>query len=422
MNICTRYQCDTCDTFIDCRIGFSNRDIQPLQFACPECREQITFTLGLDNLEGATEIKEFEAPFTGENPFVDLHLDFPVSFDAYKQGETAFMRVVSSIGQDSFYHLSSRLELLNKLGEHHRCLKRLISQYKQGNNKGFDKIIKGLDDLAFVKLKSHKKEDVIAALYSATSIISSPLTIHEHNKELSEGMPKLLFKLYNDHNDNLNEFFDSLLTTGFLKTVHHDTISLYPRLIKLELPLRPALYYDYVEEELGYVPARVSTQSFDTCNDTYKDLAEVYSRQLVLIAGLNNLIHRGNFNAFSDEVRLSKKNGGVIKAFSSLDNYANVDLGKKLSAIDDSFFKFDKNAIDNRLRNGIAHYKHDYNEATQIITYSSAKEGLTRDKTIEISFMEFLRKMLLLFREVHSINHVIKALLYHVILILKKDI
>lgn len=422
MNICTRYQCDTCDTLIDCRIGFSNRDVQPLQFACPECSERITFTLGLDNLEGATEIKEFEGPFTGEKAFVDLHLDFPVPFDAYKQGETAFMRVVSSIGQDSFYHLSSRLELLNRLGGHHRSLRRLLSQYKRGNIKGFEKVIKGLDDLNFIKLKSHKNEDVIAALYSVTSVISSPLTIHEHNKELSEEMPKLLFKLYNEHNDNQNEFFNSLLNTGFLKTVHHDTISLYPRLIKLELPLRPALYYDYTEEELGDVPARVSTQSFDTCNDTYKDLAEVYSRQLVLVAGLNNLIHRGDFNLFSDDVRFSKKDGDVIKAFSSLDNYANVDLGKKLSAIDDSFFKFNENAIDNRLRNGIAHYKHDYNEATQIITYSSAKEGLTRDKTIEISFMTFLRKMLLLFREVHSLNHVIKALIYHVILILKKDI
>lgn len=421
MNICTRYQCNTCDTLIDCRIGLSNRQIQPFQFACPGCSEQITFTLGLDNLEGATEIKKFDGPFTGENHFVDLHLDFPVSFGEYEIGNTAFMRVVSSIGTDSFEHLAWRLDLLNKLGEHHRTLKRLISQYRQGNINGFEKVIKSLNDLDFVKLKTHKKEDVIAALYCATSVISSPLTIHEHNEELSEGMPRLLFNLYTDHYENLNKFFDSLLSTGFLKTVHYDTISLYPRLIKLELPLRPALYYDYTDEDLGDVPARVSTQSFDTCNNTYKDLAEVYSRQLVLIAGLNNLLHRGDFNLFSDEVRINKKTDEIIKAFSSLDNYADVDLGKKLSALDNSFFKFDENAIDNRLRNGIAHYKHEYNEVTQIITYSSAKEGLTRDKTIEITFMAFLRKMLLLFREVHSLNHVIKALLYHVVLIMKKD-
>ncbi|WP_229651469.1 hypothetical protein [Vibrio parahaemolyticus] len=398
----------------------SNRDVQPFQFACPECNEPITFTLGCDDLEGATQIKEFKGPFTGENHFVDLHLDFPVSFDEYRQGQTAFMRVVSSIGQESYYHLASRLDLLNKLGDQHRNLRRLISQYKQGNIKGFSKVIKSLDELGFIKLKSDKKEDVIAALYTATSIISSPLTIHEHNKELSEGMPKLLLKLYSENKENLDNFFDSLIDTGFLKTVHHDCISLYPKLIKLELPLRPALYYDYIEEELGDVPARVSTESFETCNNTYKDLAEVYSRQLVLVAGLNNLLHRGDFNLFSDDIRISKKTNKVIKDFSSLSEYANVDLGRKLSAIDDSFYKFDEDAIDNRLRNGIAHYKYEYNEATQVITYSSAKEGLTRDKTIDISFMAFLRKMLLLFREVHSLNHIIKALLFHSVLILKK--
>lgn len=422
MNICTRYQCDTCDTSIDCRIGMSNRTVQPFQFACPECHEQITFTLGRDDLEGATEIKEFDGPFTGENHFVDLHLDFPVSFDKYEQGNTAFMRVVSSIGQESFYHLSSRLNLLNMLGDQHRNLRRLISQYKQGNVKAFEKVLKGLTDLDFVKLKSHKQEDIIAALYSATSIMSSPLTIHEHNKELSEGVPNILLKLHSVHNEKLTEFFDSILQTGFLKTAHHDTISLYPKLIKLELPLRPALYYDYSVQDLGDVPARVSNADFDTCNNTYKDLAEVYSRQLVLVAGLNNLINRGDFNLFSDDIRLSKKTGNVVKDFSSLVEYANVDLGRKLAAIDDSFYKFDEDAIDNRLRNGIAHYKYVYNEATQVITYSSSKEGLTRDKTIDMSFMLFLRKMLLLFREVHSLNHIIKALLYHSVLILKKEV
>lgn len=421
MNVCTRYKCDTCETLIDCRIGFSNRDVQPLQFACPECGERISFTLGLKDLEGATEITNFKAPFTGENVFVDLHLDFPTTFGEYKQGNTTFMRVVSEIGQESFSDLSRRLELLNILGEHHRSLKRLISQYKQGNTKGFEKVIKSLEKLEFVKLKSHKAEDVIAALYSATSIMSSPLTIFEHNKELSEVMPRILFGLNEDHHDNLNKFFDDLLTTGFLKKVHHETLSLYPKLIKLEVPMRPALYYDYKEEELGTVPARVSTTNFESCNNTYKDMAEVYSRQLVLVAGLNNLIKRGDFDLFSDETRLNKKDK-VIADFSSLENYAKVDLGRKLSALDDCFFKYDEEALDSRLRNGIAHYKYDYNEATQVITYSSAKEGLTRDKTIEMSLMEFMRKMLLLFREVHSLNHIIKALLFHCVLILKQPI
>jgi hypothetical protein len=234
-------------------------------------------------------------------------------------------------------------------------------------------------------------------------------------------MPKMLLLLHSRNNEALGEFFDSIIDSSFLKTTHLECISLYPKLIKLDLPLRPALYYDYTEEDLSAVSMRVSTSDFDTCNNTYKDLAEVYSRQLVLVAGLNNLLHRGDSDLFSDSVRLNNK-GNVIKNLSSLNDYANVDLGCKLNAIDDSFFKFNLDAIDTKLRNGIAHFKYDYDDAMQIITYSSAKEGLFREQTIEITFITFMRKMLLLFREVHSLNHLTKALLYHSIFILNKDV
>jgi hypothetical protein len=421
MNFCKRYQCNTCDTLIDCRIGMSNRDIQPFQFVCPKCKDRITFTLGCDDLMGATEIKDFKGPFTGENHFLELHLDFPVLVGKYQPGDTVFFRVLEALGHDGFHHLKFRLDLLNKLYPKQRDLSRLIVQYKRNDIRAFEKVVDNLKDLHSIELKSHKKQDILAALYSATSIMSSPLTIHAHNEELSKEMPKMLLLLHSRNNEALGEFFDSIIDSSFLKTTHLECISLYPKLIKLDLPLRPALYYDYTEEDLSAVSMRVSTSDFDTCNNTYKDLAEVYSRQLVLVAGLNNLLHRGDSDLFSDSVRLNNK-GNVIKNLSSLNDYANVDLGCKLNAIDDSFFKFNLDAIDTKLRNGIAHFKYDYDDAMQIITYSSAKEGLFREQTIEITFITFMRKMLLLFREVHSLNHLTKALLYHSIFILNKDV
>lgn len=82
MNIGKRFKCNICGEIIDCRIGMSNRDVQPFQFACPNCEERITFVLGSSagSLEGAEEIIDFDGPFKGEYPFVDLHLDFPVDF------------------------------------------------------------------------------------------------------------------------------------------------------------------------------------------------------------------------------------------------------------------------------------------------------------------------------------------------------
>ena len=105
-----------------------------------------------------------------------------------------------------------------------------------------------------------------------------------------------------------------------------------------------------------------------------------------------------------------------------MSSFANVDLGNKIGFIDDCFYRIDMDAIDNKIRNGIAHYKYEYKESSQIITYYPSKEGMSREKYHETSFMSFTRKSLLLFREIHGINHIIKAALYYCVLILKKDI
>jgi hypothetical protein len=419
MNINKRFQCDTCDAQIDCRIGMSNRDVQPFQFACPACEEVISFVIRPSDgeLKGAIEVKAFKEAFGDVEHFVDLHLDFPVSFKKYEQGNTAYMRAVKELGLQSVGALAQRLSMLNMLYPRQRDLQRLVTQYKRGDIQRFKKIC---NDIPGVEYKTDKTADVIAALYSATSIMSSPFTIHENNKEISEEMPKVLFLLLTNFKDKTVEFNDQITANSFLKNLHHDCLSLYPKIVALDLPIRPALYYDYTSSAiLGNVPSRVSTSDFDTCNNFYKDLAEVYSRQLVLLAGLNNLIKRGDFDLFDDSIRLNK-NDHVIKAFSSLDNYANVDLGRKLSAIDASFYLLDTEAIDNKLRNGIAHYQYEYKESTQLITYFSGKEGMNREKFYTLYFIEFMRKTLLLFREVHSLNHIIKSLLYFRILVLDK--
>ncbi|EOV3780703.1 hypothetical protein ACOPYF_001826 [Klebsiella pneumoniae] len=399
----------------------SNRDVQPFQFACPVCEERITFTIGSErgDLTGASDIIDFKAPFTGENHFVELHLDFPVYFGKYTKGMTTFFRVMDEIGRDEFGHLAQRLDMLNRLYPLKRELERVITQYKKGNINNFEKVCA---KLPMEKLRSHKKEDVLASLYTATSIMSSPFTIHEQNEELVKGFPLLYQYLHGKHQKNVIKFVEEIINNKFLKNLHFDCLGLYPRLVELDLPLRPALFYDYIEvEKYRPVPARVSTAYFDICNNYYKDLAEVFARQLTLLAGLNNLLKRGDHNEFEATLKLNKKNE-PRKELSSLNKFADVDLGQKIQYIDDCFYTINMQAIDNRLRNGIAHYKYEYKESTQVITYYPAKEGMERVKSEDITFMEFLRKTLLLFREVHSLNHLIKATLYYIVLILKKDV
>lgn len=421
MNILKRFRCDTCQTLIDCRIGMSNRGIQPFQFACPKCEERISFVIGQDDAEltGAEDIAKFDGPFKGDNPFIELHLDFPVYFGEYELGKTTFFRVIGEIGQNEYFHLASRLEALNKILLHKRNLQRLITQYKRNDAVSIKRIC---EEMPWIQFKSDKQADLIAVAYSATSSLSSPFTIHENNERLSKGLPNYFQYFQHTYPLKTKDFMEEIIENSFLKNLHIDCLSLYPRLLDLVLPLRPAFFYDYVDEKnYGKIPARVSTAEFDTCNSFYKDLAEIFSRQLTLLAGFNNLHKRGDANEFDPGLKTTVKHK-IRPELSSLNAFANCDLGAKIPFIDDPFFIINEEAIDNKLRNGIAHYNYEYKEVSQVITYYPSKEGMRREKFYEISFMEFIRKTLLLFREVHSLNHLIKTTLYYCVLILKKPV
>ncbi len=420
MNVCECFRCITCGTEIDCRIGMSNRDVQPFQFACPNCEERISFVSGQADaeLQGAEKVEDFEAPFNGDKPFVDLHLDFPVYFGEYRMGMTTFFRVTQELGMEAYSHLNQRLQMLNYLYPAQRDLFSLITQYKRDDLESFEKVCNRIPG---VNLKSRKRQDVIAALYSATSIMSSPFTIHEHNVEISDMAPKVYYWLLDNHRNKTIEFLDDILSNNFLNNLHNDCLSLYPRLVSMDLAFRPAFFYDYAgTEKLGNIPARMSTADFDTCNNFYKDLAEIFSRQITLIAGLNNLLKRGDHNQFEPSFKVTKR--GSRAELESLDTFANVDLGNKINYIDNSFYAIDLEAIDNKLRNAIAHYKYDYKASSQRITYYPNKEGMNRKKYYEIQFMGFIRKSLLLFREVHSVNHIIKATIFLCIFELKRNV
>lgn len=392
--------------------------MQPFQFACPSCEQRITITLGGHeiSLSGASDVAKFSGPFCGEYPFVDLHLDFPAYFGPYVRGNTTFLRVVQEIGSDRYHHLNARLNSLNLCYPLLPQIRSAATQYRIGNVKNFQAALK---KLPLVRLRSESPEDVVSAIYTITSLVSLPFTIPEHSEEVSSEIPRFVEILDANHQVKFRAFVESISESGFLKSLHLDALEMYPKILEFELPFRSAFFYDYKEAEVfGSVPTRVSTSDFDSCNALYKDLAELFSRQVVIIAALNNLLRRGDHDLFEEEMRVTSK-GKVNQDVSSLNSFANVDLGRKLEYIDNPFYNFDNDAIDNKLRNAIAHYKYEYLESNQMIRYFPRKEGMSRDTSIEITFMEFIRRTLLLFREVHNLNHIVKCLLFFRILVMK---
>ncbi len=356
------------------------------------------------------------APFTdSKNPFVDLHLDFPVRFGKYVLGNTPYFMAVQELRDASesaevaharmAFH-NQRLNQLNYFANRSDEIKVIIRLYGGKNKQLFKKRVG-----EFLRKElgpSLKPEDVNAALYQFLTFVFLPFVHFDEVRSLAEGVPEMFRRL---PKGPLNELVRNIVDSGFLGTLQRDCLKLYPEIYEAELPLRPAFYLDLLN---GYqkakVAARVSTKDFQSYKDLYKDIIEVLSRQLVLVAGINNILHRGNMNSFATI------SGGTL---SSLEKFSAKTLSDRLKCLDNCWYNIDSEVIDAEVRNSIAHNNVDYDEVTQIIEYFPKGGGIEPTPAQKIYFLDFMRMILVAFREVNNLHHVIKCLFYYEYLILR---
>ena len=316
--------------------------------------------------KGCTPSKDQRGLFIdGKNPFVDLHLDFPVRFGKYVPGFTPYLMAVEElenasesreVAHEKMEFHSQRLNHLNYFHDRAEEIKVLIRLYSGKNKQLFKKRVSEFlqRDLG----PSLKPQDVNAALYQLLTFVFLPFVHFGEVRSLVEGFTEITMRLAGKP---LNDFVRTIIDTGFLGSLQKDCLKLYPEIYGAELPLRPALYLDLLSVyEKAKIAARISTQDFQSYKDLYKDLIEVFSRQLVLVAGINNIIHRKDFNAFS------AISGGAL---SSLEKFSEKPLSDRFKYLDDCWYEIDREIIDTEVRNSIAHNNVNYDEITQIIEY-----------------------------------------------------
>lgn len=415
MNINFTLRCDACGENTNVRFGLSGRDEQPVRFACQTCGSRIDIVIGgpKAGITGATKVQGIE-PFDAETNFVDLHLDFPVSFEPYVMGMTPFLRASQRIGFEEMQLHGSRLRHLDDEMKKARFFQTILKLYAREKTTPFKL---NVERTFGIKVVSDRPEDINAALYQLIAKMMMAYEYPGQSRDAVEGFTGLLFDLAGPHKAQLDAFVNDLVDGGFLKNLQLDVLEIYPKMLDAELVMRPALFLDFDEEYAANpIPMRVSAEEFKTYKDLYKDISEIISRQLVLVAGLNNLQKRGDANAFAPKLTA----GGKNLAPPNLNAYADVVFGLKQDFIDDSWYDVLEGSMSNRLRNAIAHYKTEYDEVTQLVTYFPKKEGMAQDQGEQIYFLEFVRRLLVTYREMHRLHHLIKALFYYYFLILKK--
>lgn len=422
MNTCMTITCSTCEQDTDCRIGYSNRLIQPIQFSCPHCHSQLGVVLDISEAPRsifsytgcAPSQQQANGPFSGVNPFVDLHLDFPVKYGDYALGITPWFASITQVEEATggdrkkAFEMSqlhaARLHALNQLYPRAEELKRIINLYHGKNKQLFQR--RAAEYLEEDQEQSLLPQDLNATLYRVIAKAFFPFVVHEHGKEISEKLPKMFFAF---DKAALDSFIKELFSTGFLDALQRDCLRVYPRIFDAELPLRPALFLDLIKvHESETVAGRVSSSEFFIFNDLYKDILEIIGRQLVLVAAINNLWHRGDANSFK------LVNGGSL---SSLLKLSEKNLSDKFKYLDDCWYNLSQDVFNLGLRNAIAHNNILYDQATQVITYFADGGRLNKSRGKDIAFLDFMRLLLISFREMHNLHHVIKSLYYYKFLI-----
>ncbi len=422
MNTCMTITCSTCELDTDCRIGYSNRLIQPIQFSCPHCHTQLEIVLDISEAPRSNfsykgcepSNQQAHGPFTGANPFVDLHLDFPVKYGEYVMGATPWFaslaQVEKATGGDrekafeiSQFH-AAKLHALNQLYPKAEDLKRIINLYHGKNKQLFQR--RAAEYLEEDQEQSLLPQDLNATLYRVIAKAFFPFVVHEHGREISEGLPRIL---HGFNRESLNSFIEEIFGSGFMDALQRDCLRIYPKIFDAELPLRPALFLDLVKgNESEIVAGRVSSSDFFSFKDLYKDILEIIGRQIVLLAGINNLLHRGDANSF----RIV--DGGSL---SSLRKFSEKTLTDKFKYLDDCWYNLSQDVFNLGLRNAIAHNNVLYDQATQIITYFPDGGRLDKAQGKVLAFLDFMRLLLVSFREMHNLHHVIKSLFYYKFLV-----
>jgi hypothetical protein len=331
--------------------------------------------------------------------FVDLHLDFPTYYGKYEMGNTPFIRASTKL-KDNLLNYEYVLGLLQTAVDDTDSINALIRFYLADNIQLFKKNIRNyLDEKNF---PCREPIDINKALYQFLCIAFVALNDPPGQMSFVESTYQKLCVLYQENKKNFGLFLEHIIQIDFLANVQRDCLELYPSVLEANEILRPALYYEFVDDDNKETCLRIGNSDFLKHRGLFQDMSEVISRQLVLLAGINNIDKRGHYDLFDPKIQKFPK---------SLNEFANYPFGVRSKYIDDSFWgPIASKVIMNRLRNAIAHNKVEYNESTQEIEFYFKLEGMKQERHDKMTYMDFTITLLESFRWMNKFNHLIKML------------
>lgn len=391
-------ECAECGNSFTCRIGLSNRRIQQFSISCKECD-----SLSFIEVSDKQEIKKIGLNNSKKLPsyHIDLHLDFPVFEHESHPLISPFMMSNLMAGNSNILKHAYNIKSLNVISDNITDIKNTLNFYLKKKFKIFTRKTTEYLEIESPAIVVNKIHAEILLFKYIFEIIEPFSDSDEVNKSIDK-YKKTIDNLSSNCSIGLEKFIKEIKNTSFIDININDTLKIYKQILEKEVIFRPSLFIDFdTSYEKNALPYRLSTKEFEYISDLFKDISEVLSRQLTIIAGINNLSKRGDHNVF--KVVLSKR--GKSLEPKSLKDFSNLDFGKKIEYIDSSWFPISDKIADNQLRNSTAHYKWEYDSSSQVIKYFPKKEGFERLESKEIYLIDYCKKVIDSFRIVHELNY-----------------
>jgi hypothetical protein len=223
---------------------------------------------------------------------------------------------------------------------------------------------------------------------------------------------------FEKHTNYIDFIFNTMFKNGGLENVEFESLSLVftsdPFLLKFNrectelvgrfVQLRSSFKSTY--QNIEFEESNISNPDFNTIKNFYTDCFEFVGRYSVIPFKLMNIIERGSMESLPT---------GIPRNILNTEDFKNIDHGKRMDILSRCttplILEIFENRFDSKLRNGINHYKTNFNVNDQIISYFPVTQNPNQE--FRIAYDDFLLKSLNIFESVLRINQLIKMFHYY---------
>jgi hypothetical protein len=404
----TRYliKCNSCDKITNLRIQIPERTEMPITFNCVNCSSEIRAKLIVDfenaswdftvergtlidgNILGGDYFFEFSDTLATNSPSVIPH---DKVLPTLRMPTSDFEKIKTTKDLRKFHS-----------NEDWENFKDLVRAYVSFNKNVIERLVKKIGEGIFpTEIFQYDNDlDYNRNYFLTLNYLVYPWIDFDNHEEFIKWLNKNIFTKANLSNPDLNDYVTNILSDTYCQKLKEEMGDLTVRFVELRE------FFLYANNEQDSIGVFAGNQDFTKLKNFFTDCYEFIGRTSHLIFRLQNFHERGSQNNLPI---------GSPRNVTSADDFSSLNHGDKLDILKLSneiilklpFIK----SFDNKLRNGINHFKAKLNTSSQIISYYPITKR--PDEEYRIKYIDFLNVLLDSFNTVLKIGQLLKFILIY---------